>query len=180
MTWIPILITFSVLQNRFYELRTKKFVDIAIAFWAFVYLELWITELIRIVFSYIDLEWWIGVSVLFVGFLVGEFGNLLFEREGKSVRRKWQTLPSFFSFCAIFIMLAWIYETNSAFSFEVTHIQILVVSVLSVFLTVILTAISDRLLLSDVPKAWQGLPILLITALILIILLFGIVKNFLP
>ena len=180
MTWSVILILFSILQNRFYKFKTKNFVDLAVPFWAFIYLELWISELIRRVFSYIDLEWWIGVAGVFTGFLIGELGNILFEREGKFVMRKWQSLPSFFSFCAIYVMLAWIYESNSALSFQAVQLHILIISISSVFLTIILTAISDRLLLSDVPKIWQGLPILLVTAIIFLTLLLGIVKNFLP
>lgn len=180
MSWISFMILFSILQIRFYEIHTREWVDRAVPFWAFLCLTLLITEWIRRIFLELDLEWWLGVALSFGVFLFGEFINLIFQKEGKGIAKKWQTLPSFFSFSAVFISLLWVYGSQSTFALEDAYAQILMLSVSSVCLTVILVPISDRLLLSDIPKAWEGFPIMLISGLILMSIFLGIVKNFLP
>ena len=103
----------------------------------------------------------------------------MFQKEKKGIQRKWQTLPSFFAFSVIYVMLLWASETKTV-SFYQASLQMFGLSSFSVLLSVILIGMAERVFLSDVAKQWQGLPILLISGAILLLVFSGILKNFLP
>ena len=176
MKWPALLLALSLMQIRFYEASTRKLLRVAIYFWAILYWQLWISELISRVFSMIDLEWWSGVAVSFVGFLTGELCHIFFQREDQVIPKKGQVFPSFFTFSSIYLMLAWLVLTPPLLLGQ-AHIHIILISLLSVLLTIILSGISERLILSDVPRNWQGLPILLVSASILLMALYGFYSS---
>ncbi len=180
MNWIPVLVALGVLQIRFYELNPRRVIKFSFLLWMSVYWQLWTAELIRRFFSFVDLEWWLGVAISFVAFLIGEGVHFLFEREGRSIPKKWQTLPSFFTFSAIYLMIAWIFLANGKPSLGEVHCAVIVISSVSVFLTIIFSHISEQLSLLDAPVQWQELPIILVAASVLLLTFLEILKNFLP
>ena len=178
MKWYAFLVLLALIQVRFYEVSTKKLLRIAVYFWMGIYWQLWIVELIRRLFWKLDLEWWGGVIVAFTGFLSGELCHVLFENEGKVIQKKGQFFPSFLTLSSIYLMLSWMTIAPSSFSFDEIHIRLFCFSIISVLISICFSGISERLFLSDVPKQWQGFPILLISAAILVAVLGGIFGSF--
>jgi len=173
IVWCAILLSLALIQIVLYRMSIRVLERIALGFWAMLYLSLVIAEAIRRLFLHVGLSWWVGLVTAFVGYLIGELFFIYFRDEGKTVRKTQQSLPSFFSFSLIFLMLAWLSRSHAA-SVEETHVAILAVSVVSIILSAVMVGINERLSLQDAPnESWRGFHLLLISAALLLIGLHG-------
>ena len=167
--WLAILIALTVIQIQLYQFSPKSLARISFTYGSIVCLGLFVSGVTRNIFIKIGLEWWVNVIIPFIGYVLGEFFSLIFRDVLKEIGKKKQVLPSFFSFSLMYLMPAWLFfEDHFLFSFSEPFILIPVLSLVSVFLLFVLSGIKERLLLVDLPKEMEGLPILLISAALLL------------
>jgi len=173
IAWCALLLSLAVIQIRFYNLTSARFARTAGGYWAMIYLGLVSSETIRHLFTETGLAWWTGVVVAFIGFLIGEAFSTLLSLEGKVVPAKARQLPSFFTMSLLFIILARVTMPHP-FLVDDSHTDIVYLSLGSTLFPLLMSGISERLTLGDTPPIWRGLPILLISAALLLVGVYGI------
>ncbi len=173
--WFGLLLVLSLIQSRLYLLSVSKLVRLSVPYFAALALGLFAAEALQNFFLAINLDWWLGVVSAFGAFLIGEIFSLSFREEEKMIKRKGQKVPSFFAFSVLFVALAWASEIQPSFLRSI-QTRIAFISMASLILTIVLTGVRDRLVLSDVPKNLQGLPIILISAALLLLSLYGLAE----
>lgn len=172
--WFFILLILSVAQIEFYRFSVRSFVRIAPRLWLVVSLGLLVCEMIRWAFLEIGLEWWLPVIIPFAAYILGEFFPFVFNYPKDELSKKDRTLPSVFSFSLVFISIAWFAESLDI-SFAEAYIKVLIVSSAAILLPTVLGGIHERLFLLDLPRQLEGFPILLISAALLLLSLYGLV-----
>lgn len=176
MNWIAFLIILTLVQTRFYQFSTRDMIRSVSYYIGTVLVSLLSAQQIRIFFSEENLNWWTGVVAIFFAFVIGEFLSMFFREEKRRIKKQIQEIPSFLSFTAIFITLGWI-SMGSFDSLLRVSFQILSISFMSWMVSVIFSGIRERLLLLFVPKMWEGVPILLISAALLFISFSGFILK---
>ena len=170
--WFFILLVLSVAQIEFYRFSVPSFIRIAPRLWLVISLCLLVCEAIRRAFIEIGLEWWSAVMIPFTAYILGEFFPFAFDYPKDEVSKKDRAFPSLLSFSLVFISVAWLAESLDTLFFE-AYAKALLISSVSILLSVILSGIHERLLLLNLPKRLEGFPVLLISAALLLISLYG-------
>ncbi|PIW63719.1 MAG: hypothetical protein COW12_09480 [Candidatus Omnitrophica bacterium CG12_big_fil_rev_8_21_14_0_65_45_16] len=179
MHWFAILLVLALIQRVFYGLSMRTLMRTIGGLWVMIYIALIVTEIIRRFFLDIGLDWWTAVVVAFLSCAVGEGLMTLFQMEGKSIEKQKQSFPSLSTFSVLFLTMTWL-QVSEWDSWEIQHIKILLISFVSIFFSMAVIALSERIRLSDVPRLWRGLPILLMTAAIYLMTLYGLRFIHLP
>ena len=169
--WLALLLVLALIQIRFYELSVRKLIALALPYILILAFGLVISDAVWNFFDRIGLEWWAAVVTAFVCFLIGETFSLVLKESEKIMKRKGQNLPSFLTFSVLFAALARVSGDSPAVFFGMKGDWISV-PLASLLVSVVLAAIRERLALSNIPKSWQGAPILLLSAAFLL-LVFG-------
>ncbi len=168
--WLFALITLAVAQVYLYEMPFRTFLKISLRFWFVIYASMLLTEMIDKVFWLAGMLWWKSVVASFASYIFGEWMALDLKVRKEHVPKVKQAFPTLFGFSAVFMVLAW-HGLGGAETFDTAHAVLICVSLASVILTALVIGIWERLCISDIPQVLRGLPILLISAALLMIAL---------
>ncbi len=168
MEWIAILLLLSLFQVRLYRISARALARAAVYYVGALFFGLLAAQKMDGFLAFIGLDWWSGVVISFVAFLIGETFSFLFQNDERMIRRKVQAAPSFLAFSALFVALARVHQSQSGIFFD-PPVVILMLPIISFFLSAVFFSLSEKLTLSDVPKSWQGIPVTLISAGILLL-----------
>ena len=161
--WCAQLLVLAVIQIWFYRISSRRFFRLFIFYWAGLYFGLLAAEIIRRYFSEIGMEWWQTVAASVIGFSIGETALLLSRANAVLAEKRQQIFPSFFSVSVLFVMLVWLSQEPPVSSSE-AHTLALQICSGSMFITLFLIGIWEKLALYDLPGRIRGFPMLLITA----------------
>lgn len=161
--WYAALALLAVMQIWFYKIEIRKLISCSIFYWGAVYLALLGCEFVKKILVESEIYWWVSVSSCLIAVTIGETAEVLAASVGKSVDKKRQSLPSFYSFSALFLTLVWLGLRHQPLLYQ-SQIEMLVVATFSFFFLAILAGIHERLDLYDAPRYLRGLPILAISA----------------
>ena len=167
--WCASLILLAVMQIWFYESSPRRIFGACVFYWASIYVSLLACELMRRILIELEMAWWLNVMAGLIAVSVGESAQVLSSFSGKSIERKRQALPSFFSLSALYLVFAWLNRGHFDFLFQ-SQIEMMAVATLSLVFLLILSGIQERLRLQESPKPFQGLPILMISAAIFLLI----------
>lgn len=167
--WCASLLLLCIIQVWFYHSSPKKILNACIFYWASIYLSLLACEFVRKAFMEFQIDWWISVVACLTALMIGESAHVLSSSIGKSIDKKRQSLPSFFSLSSLYAVLVWLNLDHFSFFFQ-SQVEMVTVAALSFLFLLILSGIQERLRLYEVPKYLQGLPILIVSAAIFLLI----------
>jgi len=179
MQWCAFLCGMAVFLVFVYNVRAGQVARLSPGIWTMLYFALIAAEVSRGFLVYIGLSWWVGVIGGFLAFLIGEIFSLFLKQEGKTVKRRGQVIPSFFTSASVLLVLAWL-TIQEMVVFEAAHLMIISIAAASVLFLVLVSGMTERLRLSDVNVSWRGLPILLISAALLMLGVYGFQRLLTP
>lgn len=190
--WLAVLLAFSLTQVSLYRLTAREVAKISFLYVPALCVAFAVAEIAKQWMVDIGLRWWLGLTITFAGYLGGEFislllrgwrlvnpvdGNPFWEWRRANPRKLRRRIPSFFAFSFVFAMLSWLRLAPEA-PFVDISVFIMVYSVAQVFLLGLCAGIREKLLLADVPKAMEGLPVLFVSVALLLLVLEGIMRRF--
>jgi len=167
--WYAAMALLALMQIWFYRIDPKKMARAAIFYWGAVYLGLLGCEFARKLLAQSQIEWWISVMACLIAVMIGETAQVLSLSVMKTIDKKRQVLPSFFSFSVLYLAFVWL-SLNHAGRFDQSQIEIITIASLSLFFTIILSGIEWRLTLYEIPKPFRSLPILAISAALFLLI----------
>jgi hypothetical protein len=167
--WVSHLLALGIVQIALYRFTARKLFRLALPYWTLVYLVLWAADTAREALDNTELAWWMGVAASLGGFALGEFFSVLLSRAGKSMERRQQSHPAFFTVTAVYLALACSGEPN-ALGPEARSVFLFSLSLGAVMVPIVLAGIWERLLLSRTPLCVRGAPILLLVCAVLLLI----------
>lgn len=175
--WFAALLILGLIQLGLYQISVARLVKASLLYGALLFMGLCLSELLRRIFWSLELEWWLPVVTVLVAYLLGEWTSVLFSVRFRELKRSKQSAPSFSTLSLFFVMLAWL-DRGHYFAFGKACLIMLLLSGVGVSLLIVLAGILERLEMSEVQKDWEGLPILILSAALLLIVLHGFPFEF--
>ncbi len=167
--WYATLTLLAVMQIWFYRIDVKRAAAGFLFYWGSIYLGLLSSEFASKALSEFEIEWWIPVMICLASVTIGETAEVLAASVGKSVEKRRQSLPSFFTFSNLYLALVWLSLWHHPFLYQ-SQVEMMVIATFSFLFLIILCGIRDRLTLYDIPKYLRELPIFMITAALFLLI----------